>query len=258
MNETLKEVRYSILLLIGIIFSLLITAIIPLLLIKYLNFKIILSIITYFIVTYILWKVFKKNIFKFLYGIPLLPFYFLHEILTYTIPFNLILMNVFLYLGFPIIIVSYSSIAFTFFNIPVNFELKLYLSFLFVYLFYVTFNKLMLYYVSKMSPARYKDSNKLRPYNIKEISEYLLSQDNMKIMIYSFNFLAVIFINVYKFQNLNFYDKILLFEKPILQSLVTFIAFDRAITLFKGLRFKPSELYRKILIGIKNKKESLK
>ncbi|WP_143147333.1 hypothetical protein [Chishuiella changwenlii] len=116
----------------------------------------------------------------------------------------------------------------------------------------------MLLFVAKISPARYKDSQKLKPYNIKEISEYLLSQDNLKIIIYTFNFIAIIFLNVYNFQNLDFCDKIPLFEKPILQSLVSFIAFDRAITLFKGLKFKPSEMFEKILNGIKNKKESLK
>lgn len=258
MSNTLKEVKYSILLLFGIFISFLTTVIIPLLLIEYLSFKIVLCIIAYLITTYLCWKVFKKKIFQFLYTVPLLPLYFFLETLTYTIPINLILMNVFLYIGFPIILVSYTSFALTYFDFQVNFELKLYLSFLFVYLFYVTFNRLMLSYVAKISPARYKDSKKLKPYDIKEISEYLLSQDNMKLIIYSFNFLAIIFINVYKFQELNFNDKILLFEKPILQSLVTFIAFDRAITLFKGLVFKPSELYHKILTGIKNKKETLK
>jgi len=258
MNNTLKEVKYSILLLLGIIASFLTTAIIPLFLIKYINFKIIIYIITYITVTYLLWKLSKKKIFHLLYNIPFLPFYFLFEALTYAIPVNLILLNVFLYISFPIILVSYTSIALTYFEIPINFELKLYLSFLLVYLFYVTFNNLMLLFVAKLSPARYKDSRKLKPYNIREISEYLLCQDNLKIIIYLFNFLAIIFINIYKFQNLEFYNKILLLEKPILQSLVTFIAFDRAITLFKGLKFKPSELYQKILAGIKNKKESLK
>ncbi|SHL54976.1 hypothetical protein SAMN05443634_1111, partial [Chishuiella changwenlii] len=152
----------------------------------------------------------------------------------------------------------YSSLALTHFDILINTELKIYLSLLFVYLFYVNCNKIMLLFVAKISPARYKDSQKLKPYNIKEISEYLLSQDNLKIIIYTFNFIAIIFLNVYNFQNLDFCDKIPLFEKPILQSLVSFIAFDRAITLFKGLKFKPSEMFEKILNGIKNKKESLK
>lgn len=207
---------------------------------------------------YILAKIFKKQIFEILYNIPLLPFYVFFQILTYTIPISLILMNVFLYISFPILVVSYTSIVLTHYRVAINYELELYLSFLLVYLFYVTFNKLALLFVAKLSPARYKDSTKLKPYNIKEITEYLLAEDNMKILIYSFNFLVIIFINIYKFQNLNFYDKVLVLEKPILQSLVTFIAFDRAMILFKGLKFKPSELYEKILTGIKNKKESLK
>lgn len=201
---------------------------------------------------------FKKQIFKILYNIPFLPFYLFFQILTYTIPISFILVNIILYICCPILIVSYTSIILTHYEVPVNYELKLYLSFLLVYLFYVTFNKIALVFLAKLSPARYRDSTKLKPYNIKEISEYILSEDNMKIMIYVFNFLAIIFINIYKFQNLAFFDKVLLLEKPILQSLVTFIAFDRAMILFKGLQFKPSELYQKILIGIKNKNESLR
>lgn len=257
MIDKLKEIKYSLLLLLGILASLL-TVIIPLLLIEFLNFRIITYILTYYFITFLLWKIFRKRVFQILLILPLLPFYFLFEILTYTIPINLILINVFLFLAFPIILITYSSIALSYFKIPINYELKLYLSLLFTYLFYVTFNKIMLKFVANISPARYKNSKKLKPYNIKEISEYLISQDNMKIVIYTFNFLAIIFINIYKFQNFNFYDKIPLFEKPILQSLVTFIAFDRVITLFKNLNFKPSELFNKILLGIKSKKESIK
>src|SRR5690554_2870886 len=197
MNSVLKEVKYSFLLLLGIIASLSTTLFIPLLLIKYLNFKIIVYILIYIIITFGLWKIFKKKYLEFMYSLPLAPFYILFKILTYTIPFNLIIMNVILYITFPIVLVTYSSFALTYFKIPINFELKQYLSFLFVYLFYVTFNRLMLFYVAKLSPARYKDSKKLKPYNIKEISEYLISQDNLKILIYSFNFLAIIFINIY-------------------------------------------------------------
>ncbi|UTF94739.1 hypothetical protein J2O08_08750 [Elizabethkingia anophelis] len=167
-------------------------------------------------------------------------------------------MNSLLFLSIPIVITTYSSIALTYFNIPINLELKIYLSLLFIYIFYVTLNKGLLLYLANMSPARYKDSKKLKPYNIKEISEYLLSQDNMKIFIYTINFLAIIFINIYKFQQFNFNNEILSYEKPILQSLVTFIAFDRAITLLKSTNFKPSELYSKIIEGINNKKNSLK
>lgn len=258
MSETIKEIKYSIYLLLGLLISFFITGVFPILLIYNLNFKILGFIILYFLITYFLYKIFKTKFFEYLYSIPLLPFHLFFELLTYAIPVNLVTMNVFLYLSFPVMIVSYASIGLTYFHSPINFELKLYLSFLFVYLFYVNCNKLMLGFVAKISPARYKDSKKLKPYNIKEISEYLLSQDNLKIIIYTFNFLAIILINIYKFQNLTFFDQILLFEKPILQSLVTFIAFDRAITLFKGLTFKPSELLNKIMTGIKNKKESIK
>ncbi|WP_146128028.1 hypothetical protein [Elizabethkingia anophelis] len=167
-------------------------------------------------------------------------------------------MNTLLFISIPIVITTYSSIALTYFNVPINLELKIYLSLLFIYVFYITLNKGLLLYLANMSPARYRDSKKLKPYNIKEISEYLLSQDNMKILIYTFNFLAIILINIYKFQKFNFNSEILFLEKPILQSLVSFIAFDRALTLFKSTNFKPSELYKKILDGINNKRDSLK
>ncbi|MGQ8869406.1 hypothetical protein [Myroides sp. TSA_177.3] len=252
----MQELKYSALLLLKIIAVLLITTIIPLIFLFYPILALIVPV--YFLIVLITLKICKNKIIQFVFQILYFPFSLVSKILNNTFPLILIMMNVILYIGLPLIIVANSSLFLKLLKTPINFELKLYLSFLTSYVFYITFNKVILKFIEKNSPARYKTSQKLKPYNIKEISEYLLSKENMRFLIYTFNFFAIIFINIYKFQELSFYDTILLLERPIIQSLVTFIAFDRAIILLKDLKFKPSEFYKKIEIGIQNKKDSLK
>jgi len=109
-----------------------------------------------------------------------------------------------------------------------------------------------------ITPARYNSSKKLKPYNIKEISEDILSIDNVKLIIYVLNFIFIIFINIIKFQNFKIYNNINFIENPLLQSFVTFIAFERIISLSKSIKIKPATLNYKILKGIKDKIEELK
>lgn len=257
MKNFIKEAKYTLILLLWMVISVVFSIVIPVALIYLVSFKIVLFVISYFLLTYILWKWLRKKIFRQLFMMPVLIIDFLFEII-HIIPINLIFGNIIIFISFPIMIVFYANLGMIMAKFPVNVELRVYFSLLFLYLFYVTFNKLVLSFIAKISIARYKNSKKLKPYNIKEISEYLLSQANMKVLIYVLNIVAIIFINFFRFQNFDFSEKILLFEKPILQSLITFIAFDRAISLLNQLEFRPSIFYKKIWQGIKSKDEDLR
>lgn len=109
-----------------------------------------------------------------------------------------------------------------------------------------------------MSPARYSSSQKLKPYNIKEISEYVLSEDNIKILIYALNFCVIFLINLNQFESPRFFEILNNLEKPTMQALISFIAFDRVITLLKTAKFRPSVLYQKTKSGIDAKIKQLR
>lgn len=67
----------------------------------------------------------------------------------------------------------------------------------------------------------------------------------------------IIIINLSQFQKIHFFDLIHSSERPIIQSLVSFIAFDRIITLLKTTKFKPSILFDKVKDGIDQKLKQL-
>lgn len=109
-------------------------------------------------------------------------------------------------------------------------------------------------FIHKISPVRFKNSNKLKPYQIDKLSEYLLSENNIRFIVYGVYVIALISLNYTNFQSLEG-DSCQL-GKPILQSFVTFIAFDRTIGIMKSLNFKPSDyltmLCKSILRKIKD------
>lgn len=257
MKKIISELKYIVIILAWIIITFL-TVILPIYIYEYITWKIILTILLYVIITFITKKVFNNPITKLLFGLPFLPFELAFKLLTYTIPISLILMNIFLYFGLPIV-VSFSIFSFcNYRGYPVSLNLQVYISSLIWYISLVTTNRILLLYLAKMSPARYSSSQKLKPYNIKEISEYLLSEDNIKILIYTLNFCVIFFINLNQFENIQFFEILNDLEKPIMQSLVSFIAFDRVITLLKTSKFRPSILYQKTKNGIDAKIKQLR
>lgn len=256
MKNLIKEFKYIIFIFIGICVTLL-TAIIPIYVIPYISVKIIIVILSYLTVTFLLKKIIKSNITKSLFSLPFAPFALFFKLLTFTIPISLILMNIFLYFGLPIVICFLFFSYLNYQNYPIGIDLQVYTTSLVWYISLVTTNKLLLFYLAKLSPARYSTSQKLKPYNIKEISEYILSEDNIKMLIFTLNFCVITAINLNQFQGIRFFEILYNLERPIIQSLVSFIAFDRVVTLMKTAKFKPSILYQKTKEGIDAKIKQL-
>ena len=59
-------------------------------------------------------------------------------------------------------------------------------------------------------------------------------------------------VNFFKFQDMSLFGNNN-YDSAVLQSFITFIAFDRALTILKQLEFKPSDLLMKIVTSINNK-----
>jgi len=199
-----------------------------------------------------------KKITNFIFYIEFILFDLFFRFLTYLIPFMLLIVHSIIYFSAPLILIGFSSIFLWYFKFKIDIKLAIYLSLIIYYFFLTFFNKPLLLLIEFITPARYNSSKKLKPYNIKEISEDILSIDNVKLIIYVLNFIFIIFINIIKFQNFKIYNNINFIENPLLQSFVTFIAFERIISLSKSIKIKPATLNYKILKGIKDKIEELK
>ncbi len=100
--------------------------------------------------------------------------------------------------------------------------------------------------IYRLSPFRISHLRKLKRIDFKELTDYLLSENNIKFIIYFFYFLYLLIINFFNFQQNSFYSNPET-DKAVLQSFITFIALERLITNLKELDFKPSEMLKRLL-----------
>lgn len=120
----------------------------------------------------------------------------------------------------------------------------------------VLFNYQLRYLIYALSPARLKTSQKLKPYQLDKLTDYLLSENNIRFLIYGIYVVILIIINYKNFEG-HTVSIGLQEDKAILQSFVTFIAFDRSLILLKQLEFKPSDFLKKIVQSIIRKFKDL-
>lgn len=83
-------------------------------------------------------------------------------------------------------------------------------------------------------------------FSSKKITLYLLSENNIKAIIYFSYFLLLILINIYNFNNFPLFKNINI-DKSVLQSFATYIAFERFYNHIEKVNFKLSEFINKIL-----------
>lgn len=105
--------------------------------------------------------------------------------------------------------------------------------------------------------SRIKTSKKLKPFALGKLTDELLSLENIKFLVYSSYVFVLVLINILNFQG-NTLLGIVDMDKSVLQSFVTFIAFDRSLTLLKALKFRPSTFLTMIVSSIHEKIEKMK
>lgn len=210
------------------------------------------------VITFIIQLRFKNKIVNKITGIILFPAGLLFVIGTVIIPFMTVFLHLLLYflISFliPIIVIQdlnyYGYLSFltesTIFFIQIT--ISVFVS--------VLFNHQIRQFVYLISPAGIKTSKKLKPYELDKLTDYLISEKNIRFLIYSLYFISLIAINVSGFQGFSLTEKAT-FDKAILQSFIAFIAFDRVLSLLKELEFKPSTFLIKIVNSISNKLKDL-
>jgi hypothetical protein len=217
-------------------------------------------ILLYFIlltIFYVIGNRFKNKIISYVFIILALPFILLYFIGTIGIPFMMLQVHLILYLAlcFAIPTLTYNLYEYLGYP-PISAELKVYLILSVSVICSVIFQRQIKFLVHKFSPARLKTSEKLRPYNIEELSNYLLSENNIKFVVFVVYFTIIVIVNYFNFKGSSYYntEKI---DKAVLQSFVTYIAFDRIISSLKQVEFKPTEMISKMAKSISAKMEQL-
>jgi len=215
---------------------------------KYLIIYIILFVFLSIINNYI-----KITWIKNIISIALLPGAIFLLLATVFLPFGFLFIHIILYVSFAFFLPALFFKIFDLFNIVIfqNIATTFYVNFTLTVFIAVLFNYQLRRFVYIISPARLKTSEKIKVYNLKEISDYLLSENNIRFSIYSIYFILLFTINIFNFEKHFFTDDADI-DKAILQSFVTFIAFERALTLLKSLEFKPSDMLSKIFKSISN------
>jgi hypothetical protein len=181
-----------------------------------------------------------------------LPFGILWAILTFTIPFGTLLIHVMFYfsISFAIPELLYRTLKYLDLIDFIKEPTAIYLKITLTVFISVLLNSLIRRIVILISPMHVKPKD-LAPYELDKLTDYLLSRDNVRFLVYTGYAIALIIINYYNFQGLS-YNTGIDIDKSVLQSFVTFIAFDRSLFLMRQLNFSPSELWEKVRKSIYN------
>ena len=185
------------------------------------------------------------------------PFWIIWALAIFIIPFLSLIIHISFYFLFAISIPHFIFKALETFKLCENLSPHniLYLKLTSFVILCVLFNYQIKWLVYNLSPVRMKKSEKLKQFNLETISDYVLDSKNIRFIIYSVYAILLISINVSNFNMVSLYDD-LVFDKVVLQSFITFIAFDRALILFKDFDLKPSKLLEIIHKSISNKIKS--
>lgn len=206
----------------------------------------------------ILSNISNSKILKKITNYILLPAGIILSIVTIIMPFGFLLIHVICYLAFVILIPNIILKLLILLDVcpVINPYALIYVKFTSSVFIAVLFNFQLRHLIYKISPVRLKSSEKLKAYELDKLTDYLLSENNVRFTIYSLYAVILIIINFLNLEE-NSLSTNGTNDKAILQSFVTFISFDRALTLLKQLEFKPSDFLNKIIKSIINKFKDL-
>lgn len=204
-----------------------------------------LKVATYFLLCFITFQIgrkIKSRAYKIMQQIIFLPLTFLSLYILAAIPVLSMQLSIGLYLVF----------AFLFPMILFRFDEHYHLTALkpetwtyivlssgviFAFLFHYQIKLL----VHKIIPFFHYGSERVKKFKLIELNNYVISVNNIRFVIFTLYLLYAMIVNIMSFQGSSFYDNQNI-DKAVLQSFVTFIAFDRVLAAVRAAEFKPSEL----------------
>lgn len=198
---------------------------------------------------------FKNKVFDFVTQAIMLPFSLLYGFVTVAIPILSTQIYLFAYLGlsFFIPLVLY-RIDERLFITGLKEETWSYLIITSGVIIATLLHKQITFLTFKLIPFLARKSEKMNRVKLVELCEYIVSKNNIKLVIYSLFFIALIVFNILSLQQNSYFDNPNI-DEAILQSFVTYIALERILTNLKLTEFRPSELLKTVKLSIFNEAE---
>ena len=188
------------------------------------------------------------------------PLAIIYALTSLIIPFGALISHIFFYFGIAFITPQLIYLLLKYLQVIEisNSPNIIYLKITLTVFICVVFNPILRKIVYNISTLRLKSSEKMKVYELEKQTDYILSSENIKFLVYSSYVIIIILMNYYNLQGIS-YNSSLDIDKAVLQSFVTFIAFDRAFILMKQLNFRPSIFLNKIIQSVyKSLKEDKK
>lgn len=194
------------------------------------------------IVTFQISKRIKSQIFEIIAQVIYLPMTIFALFCAIGIPVITIQMSIFLYLAlsfiFPIILFRLDEhLRITILNLETWTYIILTSGVIFAFLFHHQIK----FIVQKVIPFIHQESERIKKFKLIELNDYVISITNIRFVIFSLYLIYLIIVNIMSFQHASFYENPNI-DKAVLQSFVSFIAFDRVLTTLKLTEFRPSKL----------------
>lgn len=212
----------------------------------------------YFLICLLLYQVnriFKNKMFGILVQTVLFPFTLLYLFITVAIPILSIQIYLFAYLGLSFFIpLALYRIDEKLLITELEEETWRYLIITSGVIIATLFHKQLTYLTFKLIPFLARKSEKMSRLKLVELCEYIVSKNNIKLVIYSLFFIALIVFNILSLQQNSYYDNPNI-DKAILQSFATYIALERILTNLQLTEFRPSELLKTLKLSIFNETE---
>lgn len=220
-------------------------------------------LIIYTLIIFIFYYLKRKNshrVFGVLFNIFLWPIQTFFGLIFIAVPFLVLQVHLIYYVLLSLLVPTLFYFANEYYNfIGINSNTYIYLILTFSVIIATLFNSQIKYVTYKISPFRVFSSEKLKKYEFKELTDYLISEANIRFLIYLIYFIYLLIFNVFNFENASLHEGGLSY-KAVLQSFITFIALDSVLRNFRLLEFKPTKMLQRIFISIagrESKEDSL-
>lgn len=199
---------------------------------------------------YIVHKKSTSDMATLLYRFLTIPFRLISGFIPVAMPYLVLQIHLFVYLFFSAALPLFFYVLDRSTNfIDLKITTHIYLIVTFSVITATLMNKQLKQLTYLFSPFRLYRTNTSKQFEFNKLTDYFLSENNIKFIIYFCYFLYLLIFNLFTFQEHSLYSSPLM-DRAVLQSFITFLALERLLSNLKDLDFKPSELLKLLLRSI--------
>lgn len=200
-----------------------------------------------FVITNIVSSKIENKSIKILFEViasPMAIFYFIGK---FYLPVSTIILHSIIY----VLVVTFLPLIFiktnNYFEIlNISSENYIFITLTFASIFSILFHKQIIEFVYIVSPMGANKSNNTEKLKLKELTEYVITPQNIRFSLYSLYFVYLCIFSIKYLDQKSFFETELV-DGAIMQAFIVFLAFDSLIANSKEVKLLPSILLKKIL-----------